>query len=55
MISITNYIDRHGFQKAFDMYEEPERVIEVIETNLRDEDAPVPQYLLSRSVAGMYL
>ena len=39
-------------QKAFDMYEDPQRVMEVVKTNLRAEDAPVPEYLVSRSVAG---
>jgi hypothetical protein len=40
------------FQKAFDVFCDKEKVNCVIKTNLRAEKASVPEYLLSRSVAG---
>ncbi|XP_064641142.1 uncharacterized protein LOC135495996 [Lineus longissimus] len=38
--------------KAFDVFCDKEKVNSVIKTNLRAEKASVPEYLLSRSVAG---
>jgi len=36
------------------MYVDRDKVCEAIKTNLRAEAAPVGEYLLSRSMAGLY-
>ena len=40
-------------QKAFDIYPDKTAVCKAVKTNLRAEMSSVPEYLLSRSVAGM--